>query len=29
VIARDTADGLRASYDASSLADVSVKAMGA
>jgi ABC-2 type transport system ATP-binding protein len=29
VIARDTADGLRASYDASSLADVYVKAMGA
>ena len=27
VIARDTADGLRASYDASSLADVYVKAM--
>jgi ABC-2 type transport system ATP-binding protein len=29
VIARDTADGLRASYDAVSLADVYVKAMGA
>src|SRR5829696_4985989 len=29
VIARDTADGLRASYDAGSLADVYVKAMGA
>ena len=28
VIARDTADGLRASYDAGSLADVYVKAMG-
>jgi ABC-2 type transport system ATP-binding protein len=29
VIARDTADGLRAAYDAGSLADVYVKAMGA
>jgi ABC-2 type transport system ATP-binding protein len=29
VIARDTADGLRASYDAESLADVYVKAMAA
>ena len=27
MIARDTADGLRASYDADSLADVYVKAM--
>jgi hypothetical protein len=27
VIARDTADGLRAAYDAGSLADVYVKAM--